>query len=998
VTTAVRVFISSVSGTLDRYRAAAVDACRRYGYQPVIMEDFNPDKAAPADVCREKITGCDAFVLLLAHRYGSIVPGETRSFTELEYDTALEMPDLNIMVWLIDEGFPWVPADIDHGEARISLDKLRERVVERHTCRRFGGLDEFRQDVAYAFAELQTHPQDPTLAMVRNAAQAYRHAIPNAPQIAAFPAYVGNMRFTGRAAERAWLDDWIHSGDPVAVIEAIGGTGKSALTWDWFANGPGGSSELAGRFWWSFYNSSNVLRKFQQRLLVYTTGCSEDAAEALDTVTLSDAVLEALDSRAFLVVLDGFERLLNAYHRFEASVLLDTEVEKLDLIHGRAMIEPAAHDFVRQLVSVRCSRILLTSRLMPDALVGYGDMPLPGVRHMTLRGLRTRETRALLARLGIRHSYANVKLFFDRLDNHPLLIGVVAGLVKNYRKAPSDFDAWLGDPLEGRRFTLSAIPMAQRGHHILEHALDHLDLSTLTLLQRISIPGGAVTWEMLQTINPFLQNAIPVPEEWSALPPFLSSFLVGRQQRGAIDNRAIAMSRLDAALTDLQNRGLLWWDQDRNSYDLHPVVRAFAYDSAGLAERQAINARLARDHFGRLYLEEDPSSAQTADDLIFTIFFFRTLVGAGLLTTANQLWQQRLSEPLIHRLNANLLGTQLLRTAQAAAEANDVETTFAWDLAIAESAMGYLDSALERSITIVRRFTESDAAPVIVLAAMNNLLVAFESLNRSATVAKCMGLLTTLTEVSDSEPGDMARLGLLQAQDLLTFGRAEEALERVRVLRQGPSNPLDPLWAGTIREIELEAFRELQRYDELGPIRLQAYSLGPQLVMRRRWATFVWMHATDVGDWPVAYEAAVAEDRWDRQLGRESLPVKVAWSLAELGSTAAASDLLDEVLMRFDRVHAAERPHFETACALRALRREDDATPHALIAYRHAWADGPPTHAVRRVERAAELLEELGARRPSLPSVDPATVEMPAEPEISTYIERVRSGEIRPRS
>ena len=45
-------------------------------------------------VPRELVESCDVFVLLLAHRYGARPPGETRSFTELEYAWALDRPDV----------------------------------------------------------------------------------------------------------------------------------------------------------------------------------------------------------------------------------------------------------------------------------------------------------------------------------------------------------------------------------------------------------------------------------------------------------------------------------------------------------------------------------------------------------------------------------------------------------------------------------------------------------------------------------------------------------------------------------------------------------------------------------------------------------------------------------------------------------------------------------------------------------------------------------------
>src|SRR6185295_18452829 len=59
--------------------------------------------------------------------------------------------------------------------------------------------------------------------------------IPAPPQLYAEPAYIGSHTFVGRQAQLDALDDWAGTADPHAVLlfEAIGGTGKSMLTWEW---------------------------------------------------------------------------------------------------------------------------------------------------------------------------------------------------------------------------------------------------------------------------------------------------------------------------------------------------------------------------------------------------------------------------------------------------------------------------------------------------------------------------------------------------------------------------------------------------------------------------------------------------------------------------------------------------------------------------------------------------------------------------------------------
>lgn len=71
---------------------------------------------------------------------------------------------------------------------------------------------------------------------------------------------------------------------------------------------------------------------------------------------------------------------------------------------------------------------------------------------------------------------------------------------------------------------------------------------------------GPIEWPVLQSLNPFLPN------------PFLLESSLAEQQQPATSEEATAL--LNAALEDLENRGLLRWDRSTNSYDMHPVVRA----------------------------------------------------------------------------------------------------------------------------------------------------------------------------------------------------------------------------------------------------------------------------------------------------------------------------------------------------------------------------------------------------------------------------------------
>jgi hypothetical protein len=104
-----RVFISSASGKLAEYRRAAVDVCNRFRLMPVHMEEFDPQRLTPEQVCRQAVQCCDVFVLLLAHRYGARPPGGQFSYTELEYRSAIERPEMPVLAFVIDPDYAHCP-------------------------------------------------------------------------------------------------------------------------------------------------------------------------------------------------------------------------------------------------------------------------------------------------------------------------------------------------------------------------------------------------------------------------------------------------------------------------------------------------------------------------------------------------------------------------------------------------------------------------------------------------------------------------------------------------------------------------------------------------------------------------------------------------------------------------------------------------------------------------------------------------------------------------
>ncbi len=279
--------------------------------------------------------------------------------------------------------------------------------------------------------------------------------------------------------------------DPMLLFEAIGGSGKSMLTWEWVTNhAVSARKDWAGRFWYSFYERGARMIDFCREALAYMTGKSRDDYKEFQIGELSERLLNELELRPWLLALDGLERVLVTYNRSDAARLRDEEVDTaVDMIahrDKRAAIRPADDDLLRKLANVKPSKILVTSRLTPRALINPSNIPMPGVWREFLSGLRPADAEALMQSAGIHGNSKAIQDYIHRnCDCHPLVVGVLAGLINDYLPDRGNFDAWLHAPDGGRALNLADLNLVGRQSHILDAAMEALAPKALHLLQML---------------------------------------------------------------------------------------------------------------------------------------------------------------------------------------------------------------------------------------------------------------------------------------------------------------------------------------------------------------------------------------------------------------------------------------------------------------------------------------------------------------------------------
>ena len=108
---------------------------------------------------------------------------------------------------------------------------------------------------------------------------------------------------------------------------------------------------------------------------------------------------------------------------------------------------------------------------------------------------------------------------------------------------------------------------------------------------------------------------------------------------------------------DLVERGLLHFDERNKKFDLHPIVRRYAYDHLIAADRTGTHERLMN------YFEAipEPEKIEKLEDLTPVIELYHHMVRAGNLDEAWKLLYDRLHDTLYYQFGSYQLIAELLR-------------------------------------------------------------------------------------------------------------------------------------------------------------------------------------------------------------------------------------------------------------------------------------------------------------------------------------------------
>ena len=355
------------------------------------------------------VDDADVYIGIFGHRYGHVPKGYDISITEMEYNRAVQQ-NKSRLIFFIDSRHQITIADVETGSGADKLAALKLKIGNERVVAYFTSPQDLRGHVVEALSNLNKLEQqkDRCDNVVYEQSSLHRLIsipIPPEPYIA-HPYTLLQLRdLAGRKKELTMMTEWV--ANPASEISqarifcfvAIGGMGKSALTWKWFNQiAPNEISGLEGCLWWSFYESDATFENFLNRALCYVSGASEEEMRVLSWPERENKLLRYLNKRKFLLCLDGFERALIAYNRMDAGYLADDDYDRqtANRVAGaiglppsasqsfvgqhqlRHTTDPRAGAFLQKFAQVSASRILMTTRLFPSALQLPNGKARPG--------------------------------------------------------------------------------------------------------------------------------------------------------------------------------------------------------------------------------------------------------------------------------------------------------------------------------------------------------------------------------------------------------------------------------------------------------------------------------------------------------------------------------------------------------------------------------------------------------------------------------------------
>ena len=778
--------------------------------------------------------------------------------------------------------------------------------------------------------------------------------------------YPLQKNFAGRIKERQMLTKWLIEGqEPIFSLVAIGGMGKSALTWVWFNFDVRGENILGllpdepieaencklpesnrpcGFFWWSFYEREANFIKFLDEAIKYVSHGSVNLNEITSNYEKVRKLVDLLQRKYVLLVLDGFERELCAYASINAAYQGDV-VEKDEKGNFRTCTERYAADFLRQIAALPAkSRILLTSRLLPRELDG-----LAGCHEDELNSLDPNDAVRFFQAHGIRGRRTEIQEACDTYGYHPLALRLLVGMILKDPVRPKDVTVAAGyNPID---------QLVPREHHILAMSYDALQPKLRELLSRLAAFRSSMDYEAVKLLSPF-------EDEYT----------------------------LKNALNELLERGLLLFDPEGKKYDLHRIVRSYAYEH--LTDKEEVHTRL-REYFAAI---PQPISIQDLDDLVPLIELYFHTIGARKYDEAREILYNKIIEPLYYRFGALQISIKLLRALFPDGEdlPPRLGSPHHQSEALNSLAVCYSNSGQPRQaaqlLETSKLLEENNSGERNLAIVLGNLATSQLGLGELEQAFYNYGRKIKLSQKIDDkviEAGGHLAMSSMMAI-LGDSKKSSQEIDMVDMPHKIPHNPdnnllkyLRPIYGTRALNILLLRQQNVRQLNAALRAARKSYKYANILQNETAMIDLEWLIGT------ILIYLAYRDNNQKYLHEAET-------HLMEALTRCRKINLVDQepdILLSWARWHHVKRNNVQALqdseealyiadrCELRLKQADihnfmaqltldsgdaDSAKRHAKIAYECAWCDGPPYCYKPALDEAEEMLRKLGAEQPTV--------------------------------
>lgn len=149
------VFISSTFLDLKEERKKVWDTLEKFDVSVKGMEQFGARKTTPLATCISEVEQSDIYVGIIGMRYGSEEPNSGKSYSQLEYEKAVEQ-NKEILIYLIDEENAAVAPNLIQYDKIHKLNNFKAILRDKHTIDTFSNAQDLVTKLQRKFKELLT--------------------------------------------------------------------------------------------------------------------------------------------------------------------------------------------------------------------------------------------------------------------------------------------------------------------------------------------------------------------------------------------------------------------------------------------------------------------------------------------------------------------------------------------------------------------------------------------------------------------------------------------------------------------------------------------------------------------------------------------------------------------------------------------------------------------------------------------------------------------------